>query len=243
MLEVIIVMAIVAILMGGTMYILLNSQQNFDEGATTTFLESQATRAIDSMKDTISESKVITSLWGWDYYFPCSNTSYTLMILQVPVLVGGSYWDPATGAIYWGADGQQDAILYYYFSSTRWVNEAVDRKDYNQDGDLNDSFTFGDIYLWVHNPITFAFIRWDKVMSDIMISNNPWGYGDINGDGTNDRLFTLFDKNGNIITEPGDVPSGKRIRLNYWFGGKLGAKGNPILVNSKTDIVLMNPQQ
>jgi len=246
LLEAIIVMAILSIMMGGAMYVLLNGQQTFDEGSMTTFMESQATWMIDKMKDDISEGKVITSLGGWNYYFPCPNNSYSTLILQVPVAVGGNYWDPATGAVYWGADGQQGVASYYYLSLDVWppvtLTESTDKKDWNQDGDLNDSFYLYNLYVYVFDPITWAFIRWNKVMSDIMISTNPWGYGDVDGDGTNDPIFTLLDKDGDIITEPDDVPSGNRIRLNFWLGGKLGAKGNPILVNTKTDIFLMNPQ-
>jgi prepilin-type N-terminal cleavage/methylation domain-containing protein len=243
LLEVTIVMALLVVMIGGAMSVMFSAQRTFDEGAMTNFLESQASHAVDILKDDISEGKVITSLWGWNYFFPCPNNSHSIMILQVPVEVGGSYWNPATGAVYWGADGQQDAISYYYISPTLWINEVNDKKDYNQDGDLNDSFSVCDMFVWVYNPTTGVFIRWEKLMSNIMISNNPWGYGDIDADGANDPIFTFLDKDGTVITEPGDTPSGCRLRLNFWLGGKLGANGNPILVNSKTEIILKNPQQ
>lgn len=243
LLEVVIVMGILIIMIGGAMSVMFSAQQTFDEASMTSYLESQATHAVDLLKDDIAECKVITSLWGWNYYFPCPNNSYTIMVLQVPVISGTSYWNPATGAVYWGADGQQDAISYYYFSGTRWLSEFNDQKDYNQDGDLSDFFTICDMWVWVYNPVTGAFIRWEKLMSNIMISNSPWGYGDVDGDGVNDPIFTLLDKDGNVITEPDDAPSACRLRLNFWVGGKLGANGNPILVNATTEVNMVNPQQ
>ncbi|MBI5778261.1 MAG: prepilin-type N-terminal cleavage/methylation domain-containing protein [Planctomycetes bacterium] len=257
--EVIIVMSILTVMIGGAMYVLFSGQEIFDEGSTTSFLESQAARLIDKIKDDISEGLVITTsktinpMFGDWEIFPCITTSYVSLAIRVPVQVGGNYWDPATGAVYWGAydsinTPQQNYFVWYTFWLRTPLNESIDRKDYNQDGDLNDTFFLCDLYEtlytewwgWPANP------RWNCIMSNIIITwwpdPKPY-YGDINGDGIDDPVFTLLDKDGNVIQDLATTGSAKRLRLNFWLGGKLGAKGNPILVNTKTEITLINPQQ
>jgi len=86
-------MSILTVMIGGAMYVLFSGQQTFDEGSMTSFLESQASRLIDVMKDDFSECLVIT---------PTPSVDYTSLSIKVPISSTGSYWNTATGAIYWG---------------------------------------------------------------------------------------------------------------------------------------------
>ena len=226
LLEVIIVMSILTVMIGGAMTIIFSAQQSFDEGSMTSFLESQATRVIDVMKDDISECLVMT---------PTPAVTCTSLSIKVPVLVSGNYWNPATGAVYWGANANQGWHITYKFVPTGVLNEAVatDRKDYNKDKDITDSFDIGEIVKYVYSAdseIAANLQETVKLCNDIM-------YGDINNDGANDPIFTLRDKDDSIVTS-----GGIGVVINFWLGGKLGAKQNPIIVNTTTTILLMNPQ-
>ena len=224
LLEVIIVMSIMVMMIGGATYVIFNAQETFDEGSMTSFLESQATRLIDVMKDDISECLVMT---------PTPTVTCTSLSIKVPVLVSGNYWNPATGAVYWGANDTLGWHIKYDFSVVRTISEATDSKDYNRDNDISDSFNIGEIVKYVYSAdseIAANLQETVKLCNDIM-------YGDINNDGANDPIFTLRDKDGNIVTS-----GGNRVRINIWLGGKLGAKQNPIIINTTTTILLMNPQ-
>lgn len=236
LLEVIIVMSILIVMIGGTMYVLFSGQESFDEGSMTSFLESQAARVIDVMKDDISECLVITAS------APTTANNYASLTIQVPVLVGGNYWNPATGAVYWGANGNQNWHITYKFEPDPLrtnVSEATDSKDYNRDGDITDSFDIGEIVKYVYSAdseIAANLQETVKLCNDVItVATNR--YLDINEDGNDDRIFTLCDKNGQPVTS-----NGIGVILNFWLGGKLGAKQNPIIVNTTTAIMLINPQ-
>jgi len=214
------------------MYVLFSGQETFDEGSMTSFLESQAARLIDVMKDDISECLVITAS------APTTANNYASLTLKVPVLFGGNYWDPATGAVYWGAEGNQGWYITYSFSvdvDRTAVSEATDSKDYNRDGDISDSFDIGWMVKEVYND-TGVLQQSVKLCNDI-ITVAGIRYADINEDGNDDRIFTLCDKNGQPVTS-----GGVGAIINVWLGGKLGAQQNPIIVNTTTAIMLMNPQ-
>jgi hypothetical protein len=196
----------------------------------TSFLESQATRVIDVMKDDISECLVMTP----------TPADYLSLSIKVPVLVSGTYWSSA-GVVYWGTYDSSNIPrlgwhITYKFVPTGVINEATatDRKDYNKDQDVTDSFSIGEIIKYVYNDDDEAppanLQETVKLCNDIM-------YGDINNDGANDPIFTLRDKDGNIVTS-----GGIGVVINIWLGGKLGARQNPIIVNTTTAIMLMNPQ-
>ena len=239
LLEVIIVMSILTIIIGGAMYVLFSGQETFDEGSMTAFLESQATRLIDVMKDDISEGLVITSTGS--RLAPCIDNGYTAISIQVPVLVSGNYWNSA-GDVYWGAyDNNNTAQLNWYITYSFYpdplrtnVSEATDRKDYNRDGDIDDSFDIGEMVKDVYNAAG-VLQQSVKLCNDIMTVAGT-RYADIKT-GADGHIFTLLDKSGNIVTS-----GGNRVRINIWLGGKLGAKQNPIIINTTTDIALMNPQ-
>ena len=200
----------------------------------TAFLESQATRLIDVMKDDISEGLVITSTGS--RLAPCIDNGYTAISIQVPVLVSGNYWNSA-GDVYWGTDGTQGWYITYSFYPDPLrtnVSEATDRKDYNRDGDIDDSFDIGEMVKDVYNAAG-VLQQSVKLCNDIMTVAGT-RYADIKT-GADGHIFTLLDKEGNIVTS-----GGNRVRINIWLGGKLGAKQNPIIINTTTDIALMNPQ-
>jgi prepilin-type N-terminal cleavage/methylation domain-containing protein len=229
LLEVIIVMFILTIMLGGAMYIILSGQDTFDEGSMTSFLESQASRLMDVLKDDISEGLIITAS------VPAIANSYASLTLQVPVLVGGSYWNPVTGAVNWGAEGNQDWYITYAFSYVRTISEAADGLDYNRDGDISDSFDIGDLVKEIYNP-GGVLQQSVKLCSDIMTVAGT-RYADINNDGNQDRIFTYCNKNGQPVSS-----GGIGVIVNIWLGGKLGGKRNPIIVNTNMAMMLMNPQ-
>lgn len=228
LLEVIIVMFILTIMLGGAMYIIFSGQEVFDEGSMTSFLESQASRLMDAIKDDISEGLVITAS------VPTTSNNYASLTLKVPVLVSGSYWDAVTGVVNWGAEGNVNWYITYAFSYVMTISEAADGLDYNQDGDLADSFDIGDLVKEVYNG-GGNLIQSVKMCSDI-ITVAGTRYADINNDGNADRIFTYCNKQGPVAS------NGIGVIVNIWLGGKLGAKRNPILVNTNMAMMLMNPQ-
>ena len=238
--EVVIVMAVLIIIIGGGTYIIMGGQQTFDEGTMTSFLESQATRLIDSIKDDIGECLVITAS------APASANNYASLTIQVPVLSGGSYFNPVTGSVYWGAcdndnNPQQNWYITYRFepdparSGLNALDENTDRNDYNRDGDISDSFDIGRMIKEVYD--SSGVLRQSTGICNDVITVAGTRYADINNDGADDRIFTLADKKGRPVTSGGTA-----VIINIWLGGKLGAKRHPIIVNTNTTILLMNPQ-
>jgi len=212
------------------MYVMFSAQQTFDEGSMTSFLESQANRVIDVLKDDINECLVITGT-----SVPTTANNYASLTIKVPVLVGGNYWNPVTGDVYWGAEGTQGWYTTYSFSFVRTISEATDRMDYNRDGDIIDSFDIGEMVKGVYNAAG-VIQQSTKLCNDIItVATNR--YLDVDGDGNNDRIFTYCNKNGQPVAS-----GGIGVIINIWLGGKLGAQRNPIIVNTTTAIVLMNPQ-
>jgi len=235
LLEVIIVMSLLVVMIGGAMSVMFSAQQTFDEGSMTSFLESQASRLIDVMKDDISEGLVITGT-----SVPTTANNYASLTIKVPVLVGGNYWNPVTGAVYWGAEGTQDWYMTYTFALTSVLYETnpldpTDKKDYNSDGDVTDSFDIGEMVKNVYNA-GGVLQQSTKICNDI-ITVATTRYLDINEDGNDDRIFTYCNKDGQSVDS-----GGIGVIVNIWLGGKLGAKQNPIIVNTTTTIMLMNPQ-
>ncbi|MBI5777971.1 MAG: prepilin-type N-terminal cleavage/methylation domain-containing protein [Planctomycetes bacterium] len=240
LLEIVIVVAILVAVIGGAIYVLSSGQQAFDEGAMTSFLESQAGRVIDVMRDDIGECLVITA------GAPATANNYASLTIQVPIRSGGNYLNPTTGAVYWGAydsnnNPQSNWHITYRFepdpakSGLNALNENTDRKDYNQDGDISDSFDIGRMIKEVYD--SSAVLRHSTELCNDIITVAGTRYEDINNDGNADRIFTLCDKNGQPVTG-----GGTGVRINIWLGGKLGAKQNPIIVNANTVILLVNPQ-
>ncbi|MEW6026136.1 MAG: type II secretion system protein [Planctomycetota bacterium] len=235
LLELIIVMSILIVMIGGAMYVIFSGQEAFDEGSITSFLESQAARLIDAVKDDIAECLVITGT-----SVPTTSNNYASLTIKVPVLVSGAYWNTATGAVNWGAydssgNPQPNWYIKYSFSYTKTLSEAADGLDYNKDGDLTDSFDIGEMVKDVYN--TTDVLQYSvKLCNDIMtVATNR--YLDVDGNGDNDPIFVYCDKDGESVTS-----NGIGVILNFWLGGKLGAKRNPILVNTSTAIMLINPQ-
>jgi prepilin-type N-terminal cleavage/methylation domain-containing protein len=182
LLEVIIVMSIFVVIIGAAMYFVLSGQQTFDEGLMTSFLESQATRLTDSMKDDISECLVITAS------APATANDYASLTIQVPVRSGGSYLNPDTGAVYWGAydnnnNPQQNWQITYRFepdparSGLNALNENADRMDYNRDGDIADAFDVGRIVKEVYD--SSAVLQYSTGICNDIITVAGTRYADI----------------------------------------------------------------
>jgi prepilin-type N-terminal cleavage/methylation domain-containing protein len=235
LIEVMIVATILTGLLIGAMYVIVSSQDIFNEGTMESYLESEGARLIDLIKDDLNECKVITA------NMPAPANNYTSIRIQVPVKVGGNYWDPATGAIYWGANDNQNWYIVYSFvpiTPTPNLVEATTKLDYNGDKDITDSFDIGDLWKYVYNSTNA--LQEQVNLGGNIITVATTRYLDINNDGVIDPIFSLRDKSNNLVT---GGSTGNRVRLNFWLGGVLGAKRNPIIVNCTADIVLLNPQQ
>jgi prepilin-type N-terminal cleavage/methylation domain-containing protein len=236
--ELMIVITLLAGMLIGVMYVIISGQDIFNEGTMTSYLESEGNRLIDIIKDNINECKVITAS------APTTTNNYALLAIQVPVLVGGSYWNTTTGAVYWGAYDNNNQpqqgwhITYSFVPTTTNLNEAVTKLDYNRDNDITDSFDVGDIWMYMYSayPETVANLQNSVKLGSNVITVANQRYLDINNDGVDDPIFSFLDDSGNPVTD-----GGNRIRINIWLSG-IGARQTPIIVNCRTDAVLFNPQ-
>ncbi|MFH0889124.1 MAG: prepilin-type N-terminal cleavage/methylation domain-containing protein [Planctomycetota bacterium] len=234
LIELMIVVTILTGMLVGAMYVIISSQNIYTEGAMESYLESEGMRLTDIIKEDINECFVITGS------MPTTSNNYATLTLKVPVKVGGNYWDPATGAIYWGANDNQNWYIIYDFvpnNPTPNLVEATTHLDYNGDGDIIDSFDTGNLWKYVYNAGGVLQEQVNLGGNIITVATNR--YLDINNDGANDPIFSLRDKNNNLVTSGSN---GNRVRINLWFGGVLGAGQKPIIVDCKTDVVLLNPQ-
>ena len=233
LIEVMIVTTILGGILMGTIYVIMNAQDIFNQGAMQSHLESEGARLIDLIQEDINECQVaIASM-------PNASNNFTTLTIKVPVKVGGNYWNPATGVIYWGAEGNQNWYITYSFVLANTLNEATTKLDYNGDRDITDSFDIGNLWKYVYNASGTLQQQVNLGGNIITVATNR--YFNINtgiNDGGNDPIFSIRDKYNNLVTSGS---SGNRVRINLWFSG-LGAKRLPIIVNCKTDVVLFNPQ-
>ncbi|MFH1230350.1 MAG: prepilin-type N-terminal cleavage/methylation domain-containing protein [Planctomycetota bacterium] len=231
LIELMIVTTILTGMLVGAMYVIISSQDIFNQGTMESYLESEGARLTDIIKEDINECQVITGS------MPAVSNNFTTLTIKVPVNVGGNYWNPTTGAIYWGANDNQNWYITYSFVISTTLVEATTRLDYNGDGDITDSFDIGNIWKIVYNAGGVLQEQVNLGGNIITVATNR--YFDINNDGENDPIFSIWNKTNGLVTSGS---TGNRVRINLWLGGVLGARQKPIIVNCKTDVVLLNPQ-
>jgi type II secretory pathway pseudopilin PulG len=227
-LEVLIVVSILSLIITSTLYFVITSQRTFDVGTMTSYLESEASRLSDIIKEKLTECKVTVA--------PSTANDFASFSFQVPVLVSGAYWDD-DGNIYWGAEDNQNWSYNFSFVSTRILNETSDLIDYNGDNDIEDFFDVGEIRLSIrdaddNDQTTVILCR--NVITVAGVGNR---FLDINNDGQNDPLFTMLDSRGRQV-----ITNGERFRINLWLGGLVTSNRETVLVNSITEVVMLNPQ-
>jgi len=242
LIEIMIVVILMTVVMGIVVYMIVVAENTVDEATVTVYLESEGNHVMDLMRDKIVECKVISP--------PENANNYMSISFQVPIRVGGNYWNPTSGAINWGAimspvEYWEDGYMTYSVITgsvraggveTEMINEAALRQDFDRDGNLEDSYYVGDLIL--------DFCDKDGVIqfSQIMV-RNVVPYQDTNDDGQNDiKIFALYDNKGDL-TE--DKAKANRLGINITLGGLLNASGQqmPMMVSSHTDVFLMNPQE
>lgn len=229
MLEMVIAMAIFVIISGAVVVVQITAQNTFIQGEAESDVERRGTIMLDELSDKLVDCKIITA--------PITSNDYTTLIIQVPVLSGTAYWD-SDGNIYWGADNVIGLRLKYYFNMKETILETASPPntsiDVNRDGDITDTFKYGDIIEVVEDSggVTQTY---RTICSYVVLCDSP-AYGDINSDGVNDPLFQFLDSNGNAVSV-----GGNRIKINAWIG-KLGAYDFPAFVNAKRETALLNPQ-
>jgi len=231
LIEVMIVTTILGGILMGTIYVIMNAQDIFNQGAMQSYLESEGARLIDLIQEDINECQIDTGS------MPNASNNFTTLTIKVPVKVGGDYWNPATGVIYWGAEGNQGWHITYSFVISTTLVEATTRLDYNGDRDITDSFDIGNLWKYVYNASGTLQQQVNLGGNIITVATNR--YFDINNDGVDDPIFSLWDKYNNLVTSGS---SSNRVRINLWLGDVIDTKQLPIIVNCKTDVVLFNPQ-
>lgn len=224
LIEVLIAAAILSLMLAGVMTVLLVGQDSFNQGTITVYLESEATRILDWLTMDLPECRIESS--------PTDGNNHTSMTIQIPVEVGGAYWD-AAGNIYWGASGNQGWTITYQFSSLETLDETVTQKDYNRDGDILDKFERGKMMKIIKDAtdVTQESIDMGR---NILVVFGDWD-GDVDSDGVNDPIFLRLNSFNNE-----DIVNGNRIRINLWLI-KEGSKGIYLIVNNRTDRTLLNP--
>ncbi|MFA5793847.1 MAG: prepilin-type N-terminal cleavage/methylation domain-containing protein [Candidatus Brocadiia bacterium] len=238
LLELVIAMALFAVVVSAIAVIQMAAQDNFTEGTVEGDLERSGISALDEISDNFVDCKITTAPTA------VSGNEFSVLKIQVPVLVGGVYWDAAAN-IYWGANNTQNCSLKYMWVQSQdlispydtddVLAEATDRKDWNRDGDITDTFKLGRL-VEIQLDASDNAVLTRTICTYVMVSNTN-NYADINGDGTNDPIFQFLDAAGTAVTA-----GGNRLRINLWLGGRTGAQQNPVIVNIKREIALLNPQ-
>lgn len=251
LLEMMIVLAIFGAVMVAAISVLATGQESYNVGAIKTSLENDALRVMDLLTGSLPECRISTA--------PQDSNNYTMLAFQVPVVSGTAYWDNQ-GNIYWGAADNQDWCMVYVFVMEETMNEAVDTKDYNEDGDMADIFERGRIVMRIYNSTVLddANIVQEITLGRnflVMLNPDDPNYpvlattdrnGDLNMDGEPDPIFVRIDGNYTPATVPpyGDSPGlGNRIRINLFLVILYGQAQEVIRTNAKTDVALLNPQQ
>ncbi|MFH1226504.1 MAG: prepilin-type N-terminal cleavage/methylation domain-containing protein [Planctomycetota bacterium] len=242
LLELVISMSMFVVVAAVVAVIQLTAQDTFNQGTVESDLEQAGISAIDIISDNLVDCKIVTAPTA------VAGNEYALLTIQVPVLGGItptlSYWNDA-GVIYWGANSTQNYKLKYTwvqsqdliapYNTNDTLTEAADHRDWNKDGDMTDTFKLGklvEIRLDAADAAVFT-----RTICAYVMAGNVNKYDDINDDGTTDPMFQFLDAAGTAV-----ATGGNRVRINLWLGGRTGAKQNPIIVNVKREIALLNPQ-
>jgi hypothetical protein len=117
--------------------------------------------------------------------------------------------------------------------------------DINSDGDVSDIFVQGKVEKRVYDDLgnlVDTSTAADFVMLLVATGGVPGLYGDIDADGLADRLFSVLDSNGSVITAVAIASSGVKLRINIWHGNFTDLRVRFVLKNLRDEWNFRNSQ-
>ncbi len=253
LIEVMISVVVLVLLMAGVFQILANSQTNYDMSRATGYSESQWRNTIDDLNRELIFAK-IDSL----------SATYTALQYKLPVdWDNDNDVTDATGVMEYGyantnpgaANGPR---LNWYavidFVPTKVLLEPqatfatslpIERYnfDLNKDGDMVDVFYSGQLVRYIYasaadlplvggtNPVSSLPIADNVILNAFNLA------GDVNGDGTVDKLFRLLDSSKvEVVSQPA------MVQISPWVGTFDADRRSFYLRNSTFAVAMRNPQ-
>ncbi len=230
LIEVMMVTAILAIVLGGTTAYLVSMSDSISSEMSQSVLEINGTRTLSTLVDRLADGFVSSPTPGAG-----SDLASSFIQIKQPAdwMGGGDLTNEIEAGNIFGVRapwGDESGYVEYRFvahpdAARATVSEVTLDYDINGDGDKDTVFVRG-LLVREWNGTSRAPVARNLLWDVLQVETSPGNYGgDIDGDGTDDPIFHM-------------AAGSKRLTMSVWLYGRDGRRH--IIHNARTSVALRN---
>jgi len=224
--ELMVSMAFLAIVLTFSFGALQTTGERFSGEMAIYEISSQARMALAKLSKDLAEARILSR--------SADHSSITVMF-PVDADGDGGYLD-ADGNIAWGVETTENWTATYAFVSERTLSESYYGKDFNRDGDTQDTFMIGGINQMIADDNGVVRAMYGLPIRNVAVHLGAWD-ADFDGDGNADPMFMRIDTETDLENDL----TFDRLRIAFWLLSR-DSRGEAHLFHLTSDVNLRNPQ-